>query len=286
MLLSFKGKQEIKEKHLVATCDWLNMKNIPRSPEEITKELFNPIRTFNTSDCILEKFEEFPNQLGLPDWLGNLLFTINHHNSNDFSGFGENYEEYFYPAFLKLCNVGVDYSLMFHKWELMILSEMLPKQERDKRYFIELVKLHENALVEKKSEINKWKKLQTEIDNLLNEVDEFTDVPNEVGLKEIYLFENLKTSGASYEEAYAWRRFRKSYSQLIRDSGRVAFLSIENYVNREDPWTTSSEALVDALVEENINKSKNHDLQSEKEFRRKVWLELMERLLIMLNEWK
>jgi hypothetical protein len=247
MVLSFKSKHEIKEKYLASTYDWLNMKNIPKSAEEITKELFNPIRTYIPSDCVLENYEEFPSKLGLPDWLGNLLFTINHHNSIDFSGFGENYEEYFYPAFLKSCHVGVDYSLMFHKWELMILTDMIPKQERDEKYFHDLIKLHKNALDGKELESNKWNELQAEIDNHLQEIEART---------------------------------------ITWNSGRTAFLSIENHINKQDPYTTSSEAIVDALIAEYINKNTEHDNKSKEEFRKNIWFELMQKLVIMLNEWK
>ena len=110
MLLSFKNKSEIKEKFIVSTYEWLNMKKKTKSPEDITSEIFNPIRTNTSSECILEKYDEFPVNLGLPDWLGNLLFTINHYNTRDFFKSEENYEEDFYPAFLKACYVGVDYS--------------------------------------------------------------------------------------------------------------------------------------------------------------------------------
>ena len=97
MLLSFKNKSEIKEKFIVSTYEWLNMKNKPKSAEERAKEIFKPERTYLPSECILENDEKFPDKLGLPHWLDNLLLTINLHNSNDFSGIGENYEEYFYP---------------------------------------------------------------------------------------------------------------------------------------------------------------------------------------------
>lgn len=247
MLLSFKSNHEIKEKNLATIYGWLNMKKAPKSAQEIAEKILNLNRTYTNPDCFLEDYENFPNNLGLPNWLGNLLFTINHHNSNDFSGFGENYEEYFYPAFLKSCNVGIDYSLMFHKWELMILTDMIPKQERDKKYFHDLIKLHKNALDGKDLESNKWSDLQTKIDNDLQEIE----------------------------------------GRTIRwNSGRTAYLSIENYINKEDPYTTSSEAIVDALITEYINDSQNFDNKSEQELRKNIWFELMEKLLTMLNEWK
>jgi hypothetical protein len=247
MLLSFKSNPQIKEKNLATTDDWLNMKKVPKSAEELAEKIFSLNKTYITPECSLEDYENFPSNLGLPDWLGNLLFTINHHNSDDFSGYRENYEEYFYPAFIKSCNVGIDYSLMFHNWELMILIDMIPEQERDKKYFHDLIKLHKNALDGKDFESNKWNELQAEIDTHLQEIEART---------------------------------------ITWNSARTAYLSIENHINKEDPYTTSSEAIVDALVTEYINKNRNFDNKSEQEFRKSIWFELMEKLLIMLKEWK
>ena len=95
MLLSFKSNHGIKEKKITSIDDWLDMKKLPKSAEEISEKIFSLNRTYTTPECSLEDYENFPSNLGLPNWLGNLLFTINHHNSNDFSGYRENYEEYF-----------------------------------------------------------------------------------------------------------------------------------------------------------------------------------------------
>ncbi|AUC84923.1 hypothetical protein CW731_06280 [Polaribacter sp. ALD11] len=284
MLLSFNDSQEIKEKYILATQDWLKKKIDPKSAQEIAHELFKTSKTFTSSECVLENYEDFPTNLGLPDWLGNLLFTFNHYNSKSFSGFGENYEEHFYPNFLKSCNVGVDYSLLFHQWELMILTEMLPKQEQSTKYFTELINLHKNALAFKATDHKEWISLQREIDNYLQNVNEFTGVPKKVGLKEIEIFENLQSGKGNHKEAYGYRRYRESYGKIIRNSGRVAYLSIENHINKVDPYTTSAEAIVDALVEESINNKV--DIVNEQEFRKNVWTQLIKRLIVMLKDWK
>ncbi|MBK8329334.1 MAG: hypothetical protein IPL09_07665 [Bacteroidetes bacterium] len=293
MLYSFQGKKEIKEELLVSISNWLDLKKKPKSAVEISNELFNPIRTFKSAECVLENYEEFPEKLGLPNWLGNLLCTINHNNSKGFNDSKGNYEHFFYPAFIKACKVGVDYSLMFHEWEIMILAEMLPKQERDKQYILDLIQLHKNSSLQKEKDFHKWTKLQNEIDMLLQNIDEFTAVPNDIGLKELDLFQSLAISKTNKQidyielqnEAYNFQRFRKSFGQIIWSSGRVAFLSIVNYRNQQNSFTTSSEALIDALVEENINLTKSHNIKTEEEVRRKEWFKLMDRLILMMEKW-
>jgi hypothetical protein len=247
MLLSFKSNPKLKEQILASTHDWLNRQKIPKSPEEMAQKIFSVNRTFTVSECLLEDYENFPSNLGLPNWLGNLLFTIHHHNSKDFSLYKENYEEQFYPAFLQACNVGVDYSVMFHKWELMILTDMIPRKERNEKYFHDLIQLHKNAVDGNDLESNKWNELQDEIENLQQNIEPRTTMWN---------------------------------------SGRTAYLSIENHINKEDPYTTSSEALVDALVTEWKDTNENLDSNSEQQFRKETWLEVMKKLVTMLNEWK
>ena len=51
-----------------------------------------------------------------------------------------------------------------------------------------------------------WKKLSLEIEAILQSIDEFTGVPNEIGLRELNALENLKTAKvnkiANYEELH------------------------------------------------------------------------------------
>jgi hypothetical protein len=56
--------------------------------------------------------------------------------------------------------------------------------------------------------------------------------------------------------------------------------------HKEDPWTTSAEIVVDAMYEEHVKKSGKHSSDSEQEFRRMVWQSLIDKLLVMLKEWK
>ena len=51
-------------------------------------------------------------------------------------------------------------------------------------------------------------------------------------------------------------------------------------------WISSSEAIVDAIWEQSVNSDKNGDLGNEKIFRQKVWSELMDRLIIMIEKWE
>ena len=293
MLLSFKNNSEVKEKIIASTYEWLNMNKEPKSAEEKAKEIFESSITNVSSKCILEDYENYPERLGFPLWLGNLMLTFNRHIFADFSGVYDNFKEYFYPAFLKACNVGIDYSLMFHEWELMILTEMLPLQERNKDYFLNLIDLHKNELAGKNSDINKWFELQINIDKILQDIDEFTNVPEDIKLKEIRLFDDLRDTEKRkinhtelHNKAFSFRRYRNSFSKIIWNSGRVAFLSVENFVNKENPYTTSSEALTDALWEEYINKNKPSNFKFEEEFRDRTWYELTEKLLKMLRDRK
>jgi hypothetical protein len=293
MLYSFQGKKEIKEELLVSISNWFDLKKKPKSAQEICNELFNPIKTFKSSECALENYEEFPVKLGLPNWLGNLLCFINHNNSMDFNGSEDNYEYFFYPAFIKACKVGVDYTQMFHEWEIMILEEMLPRQERNKQYILDLIKLHRDSSLLKEKDFSKWINLQNEIKLLLQNIDEFTAVPKDIGLKEIDLFQNLEISKTNkqidyrelHNDAYNFQRFRKSFGQIIWNSGRVAFLSIDNFLSHQNSYDTSSVALIDALVEEHINLTKTYNIKIEQEFRRKKWFELMDRLILMMEKW-
>lgn len=291
MLLSFHNNKEIKEELLVSTYEWLGMKLNPKSPEEIANGIFSTTREYVPSDCVLENVEDFPSKLGLPFWLGDLLFTINHFNSKDFRGFGKNYEEDFYPSFIKACNVGVDYTLLFHKWEIMLLSKMLPSLDVISDYNNRAISLHTSALRGEKQNRKEWIKLQDEIGAYFQDIDKFTGESNEVGLKELGLFENLANVKNTIDsmglqiEATNFRRIRESYVKIRRNAARTIFLSIENYLN-ETPYTTSSEALIETLFEENVINNARFDGDSATEFREKIWNELMQKLLLMIAAWK
>ena len=270
-----------------------NVLRFSTSIDEKVEEIFNPIRSYKKSECVLENYNEFPSKLGLPIWLGNLLSTINHYNSKEIYNHNERYEVNFYPAFLKSCKVGVDYSLMFHEWELMLLTEMIPKQEREKKNIIDLIELHRKALSGEKIERKLWIELQKEIEVLMKTIVESIVVSKEVELKELEILNDLEYSRNNnkieyrklHDEYYSFERYKKSFGQLIWNTGRVAYLSIENFLNHEYSLHISSEALVNALVEEYINNNKEFNKNAEDEFRKRVWHELMDRLQVMLINW-
>ena len=257
MLVSFNGKEEIKEKYLASIYDWLSLENNPKSIDKKAEEIFNPIRSYKKSDCVLENYDEFPSKLGLPIWLGNLLLTINHFNSKEFSNYYEKYE-------------------------------------REKKYIIDIIELHKKVLNGEKIKQNIWVQLQKEIDVLTHNIDDLTGVPKELELKEVEMLKNLEYSRNNnkqeyrklLDEYYSFERYKKSFGQIIWNTGRVAYLSIDNFLSQENSSHISSEALVDALVEEYINSNKECNKNFEEEFRKKVWFELMERLQTMLIKWK
>ncbi len=293
-LSAFHGSEKEKQDCLNQVHAWLQVKLKPKTAEQIAGEIFNPVRFFNPSEFALENYEAFPENLGLPTWLANLMEIIKENNSSDFNGFSANYEESFYPAFVAACRVGVDYTMMFHSWEIMLLKEFLPEQERGKQYILATIALHEKALAGNAPEKKEWEKLALDIKTILESVDEFTGVPDEIGLRELNAFENLQAAKKSkianyrelHDEAFYFQAIRKSYSEIIISSGRVAYLSILDYLDPYTSYTSSADAIVDLAFQLAVNKEEKMTTKEAKEYRQKIWSVLINKLLSMLQGWE
>ena len=293
-LSAFQGAQKNKEFYVNQVHEWVQNKRIPRSPLEIVNEIFSPRKVFKPSDCILENYELFPEKLGLPLWLSNLLRTINHNNSKEVDGTGKNYELFFYEQFLSACNVGVDYSLMFHKWEIFLLKDMIPQKEKKKIYVKTVIKLHEKSLSGINPDVQEWAEVCSLVEDISNNVDEFTGTTKKMIKEEIDIMENLEvikgTGDLTYEqkndELTHLQSVRKAFGQVIWNSGRAAYLSAREAIDVQEFNDSSAEAIVEAIWQEALSTGAMQGRDNEQEMKQKTWFEIIETLLIMIREWE
>jgi hypothetical protein len=146
MLLAFNDDINIKNDVLRGIDQWIEKKKIPNSPETLVSRLLSTERVFDPPDIILEEYELYPQELGLPLWLAYLNRTIHCHNSCDFyysHGNEYHYEFEYYKEFINCCNVGVDYSKLLYKWQLFILTDIV-KEHKNIKSFNNIVDLFSN----------------------------------------------------------------------------------------------------------------------------------------------
>jgi len=290
-LSAFHGQNEEKQFYVNEVSEWLK-RRMPRSPFDIAYEINTQVKTYKPSDCILENYEVYPDKLGLPVWLANLFCTIQHYNSKEFDGSENNFEKSFYLQFISACNVGVDYTPMYHKWQLLLLTEFLPPKERENQNIKSVIKLHEKAISGKKLNSNEWLSESNELERIMNGIDEYTGVTDEMKQKEKNALEKLipivGTGSTNFKRDHAeWcqtMKIRKAFGQVTLCSLRAAYLSIQEAIKKDFAYS-SAEAIVDATWEEalitGIATSNN-----EIEIRHKIWSEIIDKLLIMLLDWK
>jgi|WetSurMetagenome_2_1015567.scaffolds.fasta_scaffold214546_1 hypothetical protein len=290
-LSAFHGQNEEKQFYVNEVREWLK-RRMPRSPFDIAREINTQVKTYKPSDCILENYEVYPDKLGLPIWLANLFYTIQHYNSKEFDGSENNFEKSFYLQFLSACNVGVDYTPMYHKWQLRLLTDFLPPKERENQNIKSVIKLHEKAISGKKLNSNEWLSESNELERIMKSIDEYTGVTDEIEQKEKNALEKLipivGTESTNFKRDHAeWFhliKIRKAFGQVTWCSLRAAYLSIQGAINKDSEFS-SAEAILDATWEEalitGIATSNN-----EIEIRQKTWKEIIDKLLIMLLDWK
>jgi hypothetical protein len=249
ILRSFHGDPNEKNHHLKKVKIWLDKYRANYSDSPI---------------CILEEYDSFTEKLGLPMWFSNLLRTINQHNSQASFRSGGKYEDPFYLEILLACNVDVDYSLMFHKWEIFLLTELLPQNDKELDIIKKVIRLHE----------------ESQSGNLLNRKEWF-EVRNELNDILDHIYKNGKKE-------------LEVLGIVSEDSIRAAFLSVnEVTVDFENVYTTSAEAIVDANIQDTITSSDTKQaliditvkLDNEERTRLRVWNEIMNKLLVMLKDW-
>ena len=244
-LKAFQGDFNEKLKHLSRLGKWLKSKQVHKSPAEIAEAIFNPIREFKASDCVIENYSDYQKKLGLPLWLGYLNRTIDHHNSKGFDFRNEGYEYTYYKEFLLACKEGVDYSKMLYPWQLFLLKEFIPGAHSKDNMLNNIIELHENAIVNPDIDVIAWQSAQNKLEKLINEIKEYKSV------------------------AYKLRR--------------TAFLSVSEVIEIDDLWTSSAEAAADAKTQYILDTEPNAD---ENIIRQKVWKEIMDHLLLMLQKWR
>ena len=247
MMKAFNDSIDEKNNHLKNLEIWIKSKEIRRSPIEIAKELFSQVKEFKPSDCFIENYELYPEKLGLPLWIAYLNRTINHHNSKCFDFNVEHYEFYFYKQFLLACNVGVDYSMMLHQWQIFVLTEVVTGKQYEDEHIIQIIELHKSALSSKEIDIQDWINKKNQIGTINQSINNDLD--------------------------------------LIYHLRRAAFLSIEEVVDIEDIYTSSVEAIADAKMIELLDTGIG-SVMSEENLRKEIWEDIMRNLLLKLKRWK
>lgn len=292
-LEAFHGNNSEKEACLRETYLWIEKSKKPKSTWEIVSAINSQYRIQAPAGCLLEDFNNYVINLGLPLWIGHLMSIINHHNSTEFNSSDNNYEEQFYPKFISACKTGKDYSLMFHQWEIFLLSEMLPENERQKHYFLELIEMHKDSLLGNLQDINKWVKMFEELDSVMNHIHSEKNVPKEFLEKQskAYLEAEKARLDKSEEfltllkQAQAIESINNSYKEIAWSSARVAYLSVSEYIYPDKFYTCSAEALVDSIWYKSLISGENIGTQNEIEFKKNVWNSLMIKLIEMIQNW-
>lgn len=285
-LSAFHGNQIEKQYYLNEVHEWLQNKMVASS--------LHRVLPFDPSDSVLEDYESYPDKLGLPLWLSNLLCTIHRLNSRHFDFKSEKqYETYFYEQFLSACNVGVDYTQMFHRWEIFLLSELVPESQRNNKSIKTVINLHEKELSGMEYDMNEWLIESEELEIIMNNIVKSNEEPENIVFREKATQESLKaikgTAGQKYHannnDLMHLMAVQEAYGKISWDSYRVAFLSIQEAIDVNDVWTSSAEALVNAIWQNALIEGLA-SINDEKEFKSKTWYEIMDKLLNMLKEWK
>lgn len=291
-LVGFIEKPPIKKiTHLVNPCSFHgNLEEKFKYIDEVEKWLSNPI---HHSDVILEDPEQFFNKLGLPIWLYNLLITIKENYIGLLNKMSTKTDKHFYHVFLSACNAGVDYSLMFHKWEISLFECHLPEQELERPIFKYLQQLHEKALSGLTVNLIEWQKLSNEVEQLMGSLDRFPKGSVKFAKKEDAAYEKLQslrgTPPKDYEQQHReychLGKIKKAYGQITWDSYRAAFLSAQEAIDVYEVWTSSAEAIVDAVWQESLISGKG-TTDNESMTRALAWNGIADHLLQMLREWE
>lgn len=248
MLLAFSNDENIKKDILRKIDEWIEKKKIPNSPEILVSRILSTERVFDPPDIILEDYELYPKELGLPLWLAYLNRTIHHHNSNDFyysHGHEYHYEFEYYKDFINCCNVGIDYSKLLYKWQLFILTDLVKKHKNLKSLDC-IIDLFSKAALNTTVSIDLWINAQKKIEIELNKYD------------------------ADSNDG-TW------------DLLRAAYLSADEIIDIENIYTSSVEAIVDAKLKyDGFNPKK---LGNDIKIKDSIWKTIMNHLLLYLREW-
>ena len=253
-LNSFHGDQDVQLSAVKHIYEWLDIQMRPRSAREIAEKIFATTKVFEPSDCMLENFELFTKELELPAWLFRLLMTINHNYSNGFDGLKSTYESKFYEQFMFACNVGVDYTLMFHQWEVYMLGDFLPESASGNTNVAKAIELHKQALSGLDIPHDEWVALHVEVEKSINELNDHDD-------------DRLKK--------FQWT------------INRVVFLSVEEVINPKEHWTSSVDAAVDVRYLEVINEAlaNGRDTKKLQDFKKVLWSEVCDDLIDLVRSY-
>ncbi len=254
-LSSFHGDKKVQLSVVDKVYKWLDVQMRQKSAREIAETIMATRRVIKPSDCVLENEELFTKELDLPAWLFRLMITINHNFSNGFDGLKPTYESKYYERFLFACNVGVDYTLMFHQWEAFVLGEYLPDSVLDESNIKRAVELHEKALHGHEIPRQEWLALHGAVEKTLNTLNDHDSD-------------------------------RKM--ELLWTANRTVFLSVEEVINPDEHWTSSIDAAVDARYLDVLigTLEKGNDQKKLRDFKKLLWRDILDDLEDMVRNWK
>lgn len=292
-LSAFHGQEELKNNCVEEFTAWVQQRE-SKSIFDTAAEICSLIKTYTPSDFAFENYDSYPEVLGLPIWLSNLLRTINHHIPEDSFSFKDDYRKTFYPKLIDALKIGIDYSNLFHKWELSLLQDLILKEEEWSTYILRIIHLHEEKIKGNQIKEMSWHSVMNELDNIYKTIDEFTGVPNTVGLNELDALEKYQaaksqggnTTNELWKDLGQKRLIRKAHNNALRNPVRAAFLSASEYISPNTAYTSSAEAFVDTMWDNQIINTGTGDHKDEAVFRMEKWNLINDRLIKAITDWK